>query len=441
MTPRTGTRLVVRTLTALTAAALAVVGTAAVPAAAVGVTSGSVAQYRVEDDAAVFEDRILQLLNADRRDKGLRPLARTVELDAVARSWSAQMAREDSMYHNPRYTQQLPSGWTRAGENVAMGYTTPENMYQGWYNSPGHYKNMFNPEFTHIGIGVAYARGNGMVIPYGTQNFGTYTGRSLTQTPAAAAAQRVAPQPGPVPGDDGASTRRIDDGGIGGAGREFHLANGFTGRADHVFGYGNAGGRFYVGDWDGDGTDTLAYRIGNVFYFRSTNSSGGATQVVSYGRPGDRVYVGDWDGDGTDTLAVRRGKVYHVKNSISGGAADRVIAYGREGDDVLVGDWNGDGTDTLAVRRGRTYHVKNSMAGGPADQVVHYGRPGDDVYVGDWDGDGRDSFTVRRDRTYFIANAIRGGNADRALVYGRSRDTTLVGDWDGDGVDTLGIRR
>lgn len=26
----------------------------------------------------------------------------------------------------------------------------------------------------------------------------------------------------------------------------------------------------------------------------------------NYGRPGDQVYVGDWDGDGRDTIGVRR---------------------------------------------------------------------------------------------------------------------------------------
>jgi alkaline phosphatase len=25
-----------------------------------------------------------------------------------------------------------------------------------------------------------------------------------------------------------------------------------------------------------------------------------------YGRPGDEVFVGDWNGDGTDTLGIRR---------------------------------------------------------------------------------------------------------------------------------------
>ena len=244
-----------------------------------------------------------------------------------------------------------------------------------------------------------------------------------------------------IPHDDGSSTAGIDDGGIGGTGNQYFLNDSFGPTANRVFNYANRGGRVYVGDWDGNGTDTLAYRIGNTFYVRNSNNAGGAHQIFSYGRPGDRVYVGDWNGDGKDTFAVRRGSVYHVKNTLRGGDADQVINYGRQGDDVLIGDWAGDGRDTLAVRRGSVYHVKNRIAGGEADRVVNYGRPDDDVYVGDWNGNGRDSFAVRRGKTYHIAYAIRGGAADRVLNYGRDTDTTLVGDWNGDRTDTLGVRR
>ncbi|WP_324650338.1 hypothetical protein [Georgenia sp. H159] len=233
----------------------------------------------------------------------------------------------------------------------------------------------------------------------------------------------------------------LDDGGVGGTGDEYHLTDDVTGRATYIFRYGTTAGRSYVGDWDGDGKDTIASRVGRTFSIRDTNDAGDPTRAIDYGRPGDKVYVGDWDGDGVDTFAVRRGSEYHVKNSVSGGAADHVIHYGRTGDDILVGDWDGDGVDTFAVRRGAEYHVKNSLSGGAADQVVHYGRPADDVYVGDWDADGRDTLTVRRDRTYYVKNAMSGGNADVVVTYGRSEDTTLVGDWNGDGTDSLGIRR
>ena len=63
------------------------------------------------------------------------------------------------------------------------------------------------------------------------------------------------------------------------------------------------------------------------------------------------MLVGDWDGDGRDTLAVRRGTTFFVSNSIKSGPADIEFDYGRLDDVVLVGDWNGDRSDTFCVRR------------------------------------------------------------------------------------------
>ena len=54
-----------------------------------------------------------------------------------------------------------------------------------------------------------------------------------------------------------------------------------------------------VGDWDGDGTDTIGvYRPSNCsFYLRNSNSSGPTDIIVTYGAAGDVPLVGDWDGD------------------------------------------------------------------------------------------------------------------------------------------------
>jgi hypothetical protein len=163
--------------------------------------------------------------------------------------------------------------------------------------------------------------------------------------------------------------------------------------------------------------------------------------VVTYGRADDVALVGDWDGDGDDTLAVRRGAVYYIKNSLTPGPADRVVVYGQAADAVLVGDWDGDGDDTLAVRRGATYYLKNSLSAGAADRVVVYGRAEDASLVGDWDGDGDDTLAVRRGATYYVKNSIAPGTADLSVVYGRATDAALVGDWDGDGDASLGVRR
>src|SRR5690606_24159423 len=113
---------------------------------------------------------------------------------------------------------------------------------------------------------------------------------------------------------------------------------------------GNRNVEYYVGDWDGDGKDTLALRRGNKFYVYNVNATGAKVWIAHYGKKGDEVLVGDWDGDGKDSFAVRRGNTFHVKNRITSGDADQVIHYGRRGDQVLVGDWNGDRRDTFAVR-------------------------------------------------------------------------------------------
>ncbi|RPF25913.1 N-acetylmuramoyl-L-alanine amidase [Georgenia muralis] len=221
----------------------------------------------------------------------------------------------------------------------------------------------------------------------------------------------------------------------------FYLNNAFDTTADTVFGYGENDAEVLVGDWDGEGTDTVATRQGTVFRINNRNAFSDPDVTLVYGERGDEVLAGDWDGDGKDTFAVRRENIYYIRNTTSSGPAHLVIAYGRPDDEVVVGDWDGDGRDSLAVRRGHTYLVKNSMSTGTADYSVMYGRPDDEVLAGDWDGDGRDTFAVRRGAQYFIKNTIAIGDADVVVIYGRGDDAVLSGDWDRDGRDSLGVRR
>ena len=52
-----------------------------------------------------------------------------------------------------------------AGENIAMGQRTPQEVVNAWMNSPGHRANILNGDFTHIGVGYV-EQGN-----YWTQQF------------------------------------------------------------------------------------------------------------------------------------------------------------------------------------------------------------------------------------------------------------------------------
>ncbi|WP_203137790.1 NlpC/P60 family protein [Microbacterium sp. JZ31] len=226
---------------------------------------------------------------------------------------------------------------------------------------------------------------------------------------------------------------------VGGHGTTYYLNDAWSGSANIVAKYGVSSDRAYVGDWNGDGKDTLAVRRGNKYYLTNTAGSP-ATKTFTFGLARDTALVGDWNGDGKDTLAVRRGNHYFLSNTL-GGRSTQNFHFGRAGDQVLVGDWNGDGKDTLAVRRGKTFYLSDRLTGGKASRVVAYGRAGDRVYVGDWNGDRSDTPAVRRGNAYYITNRFAPGRAERVLSYGRTTDMTLVGDWNGDRKDTLGVRR
>src|SRR5690606_37707927 len=147
-----------------------------------------------------------------------------------------------------------------------------------------------------------------------------------------------------------------------------------------------------------DGDDTFAVRRGTAFHLKNTLTGGAADQVVHVGRADDTVFVGDWNGDGRDSLMWQVGgePTFYLVSGWGPGHAEWVFSYGRRGDAVVVGDWDGSGEDTIGVRRGNVYLLRNLMRGGSADLTVAYGRATDEVLVGDWDGDGVDTLGVRR---------------------------------------------
>jgi hypothetical protein len=63
--------------------------------------------------------------------------------------------------------------------------------------------------------------------------------------------------------------------------------------------------------------------------------------VLTYGSPGDKPVVGDWNGDGVDTIGVYRDGTFHLRNSNTNGFAEIVFSLGMSGDMPISGDWNG----------------------------------------------------------------------------------------------------
>lgn len=122
-----------------------------------------------------FENQVIQLTNQERAKYGLKPLAANWELSRVARYKSADMRDRNYFSHtSPTYgspfdmMKNFGVSYRAAGENIAAGQTTPQQVVQAWMNSEGHRKNILSPNYTQIGVG--YAAG-GSQRHYWTQMF------------------------------------------------------------------------------------------------------------------------------------------------------------------------------------------------------------------------------------------------------------------------------
>ncbi len=122
-----------------------------------------------------FEQKVVELTNAERAKAGLAPLKVSEELSKVARAKSADMRDNNYFSHqSPTYgspfdmMKQFGISYTAAGENIAAGQRTPEEVVNSWMNSAGHRKNIMSSDFTHIGVG--YVSG-GSYGHYWTQQF------------------------------------------------------------------------------------------------------------------------------------------------------------------------------------------------------------------------------------------------------------------------------
>ena len=63
---------------------------------------------------------------------------------------------------------------TYLGENIAAGYTTAQQVFDGWKSSPGHNANMLGANYTTIGIGRVYTAGSTYGW-YWTTDFGGFS--------------------------------------------------------------------------------------------------------------------------------------------------------------------------------------------------------------------------------------------------------------------------
>ena len=109
------------------------------------------------EGASAFVSAVVGLVNAERAKEGLSPLTESERLDEYAQLRSSELV-DNFAHKRPNGSSPLDyvmglDGIHRAGENIAMGYGSPEAVMEGWMNSTGHRENILKPEFTMIGVG------------------------------------------------------------------------------------------------------------------------------------------------------------------------------------------------------------------------------------------------------------------------------------------------
>jgi uncharacterized protein YkwD len=114
-----------------------------------------------------FEAQFVSRINSLRASKGLSQLQVSGELTGVARNWTEQMVQAGQISHNPNLGSQVSGDWTKLGENVGVGYDV-DGLMQAFINSAAHYKNLVDPDWSYVGVGVVMAADGRM---YTTHNF------------------------------------------------------------------------------------------------------------------------------------------------------------------------------------------------------------------------------------------------------------------------------
>ena len=105
-----------------------------------------------------FEWEVLKLTNRERLAEGLNPLTM---YDLIQEATDIRAVEVDQLFDHVRpdgtdcFTvfDEVGIQCGAAGENIAWGQRTPEEVVEAWMNSEGHRANILRTYFTHMGVG------------------------------------------------------------------------------------------------------------------------------------------------------------------------------------------------------------------------------------------------------------------------------------------------
>lgn len=136
-------------------------GSAVITATAGEVTASgtvTVTAPAAADGVQAMVEEVVRLTNEERAKEGLPAL----EVNELATQAAAVRAKEvNQLFEHTRpngkscFTalDEAKVSYRTAGENIAIGYSTPASVVDAWMNSPGHRANILSRDFSAIGVG------------------------------------------------------------------------------------------------------------------------------------------------------------------------------------------------------------------------------------------------------------------------------------------------
>lgn len=122
------------------------------------------------DSLKAQEDEVVRLVNIERAKTGLPALVSNWQAARVARYKADDMLKNNYFSHiSPTYGSPFDMmgkfglQFSAAGENIAEGQRSPQEVMNAWMNSPGHRANILSPAYTQIGVGAAKASNGGLI--------------------------------------------------------------------------------------------------------------------------------------------------------------------------------------------------------------------------------------------------------------------------------------
>ncbi len=147
--------------------------------------------------ADITKNTLVDFLNQGRADFGLQPLTENQKLDQAAILKAQDMVKKGYFAHQSpdgitpwHWFSQSGYDYKYAGENLSVGFIDSKELYNAWYNSASHRKNMLNPNYKEVGTAIlsGFGKNNAILVVqfFGAQKPQSAETPATKQSPAAA---------------------------------------------------------------------------------------------------------------------------------------------------------------------------------------------------------------------------------------------------------------